>query len=208
MNMKILLLVVLSSAGAFAQTTTQNGLISFYNRVLQDSTINGGAPRNEPISVIGLGSGGGAADPNWSIGLFWKAANGSYTLANLPDSSAPGVGTFRPQTGGANDGTMVAPVTVEIPNHAAGTPATFQIRAWLTSQGSFDGGPWRGNSPDLTIPQLGGNTASGSLATPNLSGLGFTGFTITPEPSTYALALAGLSVFVLCSWWTGRSKHS
>jgi len=138
----------------------------------------------------------------FSIGLFVKQSNGSYTLASLPgDGTTPGtspaLGTFRTLAGTANDGTMAGPITAEIAGHAAGTAATFQLRAWLTSQGSYDNATMRGNSADLTIGSLGGNTANGAVATPNLSGLGFTAFQITPEPSTYALGIAGLGALAM-----------
>jgi hypothetical protein len=208
---KILLTLaaVAMSVSAFAQTTTANGLISYYNRVLQDASINGGASRNEPIRIsdeaataAGLPTSVDFASPAFSIGLFLKNANGTYTLANLPGDgttpgTTPGLGAFRAIAGTANDGTMAGPITVELAGKPAGTAATFQIRAWLTSQGNFDTATVRGNSADLTVSQLGGNTASGSLATPNLSGLGFTAFTITPEPSTYALGIAGLGALAM-----------
>jgi MYXO-CTERM domain-containing protein len=186
-------------ASTFAQTTV-NGLLSYYNRALVDDgstggpVINGGAPRAEPISLGGIQPSFPGAD--YAIGLFFKNADNSYSLANQPDGSS-GIGAFRTTTTGDTPGTMTGPVTVAIIGHAAGTPATFQIRVWKSSEGAFDQATTRGSSGDYTISQLGGTTSAGGLiATPNLNGLGFRGFQL-PEPSTYALGLAGLGALAM-----------
>jgi hypothetical protein len=177
-------IILTLAAIAMGVNSYGQGLITYYNRVLQDASINGGASRNEPIT-LDAALGGGNATAAYSIGLF-KLENGVYTLA--PGQSGTGIGTFRTD----NSGTMVGQLTVVMPNAPAGTSATFVLRAWLTSQGSFDGGLVRGESAPMTVAQLGGTTGSGVVPTPNLSGLGFRGFVITPEPSTYALGIAGL----------------
>jgi len=200
---KILLTLaaVAMSASVFGQTTV-NGLLGYYNRALVDDgstggpVINGGSPRVEPIT-LSTALGGGFAAAGYSIGLFYKNADGSFTLANQPDGTS-GVGAFRTTTTGDTPGTMTGPITVAITGHAAGTPATFVLRAWETADGSFAASDKTGQSAELTVTQLGGTTAAGGLiATPNLSGLGFRGFQITPEPSTYALGIAGLGALAM-----------
>jgi len=204
---KILLTLaaVAMGASAYAQSTSL-GLINFYNRALQDASINGGASRIEPITLTpaaqaAIGATSAFATPAFSIGLFRKNADNSYTLVVSADG-ANSVGAFRPVAtppDTATAGTMTGQVQLQVPNSAAGTAFTFQIRAWETADGSYQASNFQGSSPDLTVSQLGGTTANGTVFTPNLSGLGFRGFAIdvVPEPSTYALGIAGLGALAM-----------
>jgi len=206
---KILLtLAAVAMAGsAFAQTTL-NGTISFHNRQLIDDSINGGVAHNAPITLNqGAQTASGApslfANNAFSVGIFWKnPTTGAYTLANLQgDGTTPGTTpglqtSFRTVSG--SEGTFSGAITVEIAGHAAGTPITFQMRGWLTSQGSFDNATVRGSTADMTIGSLGGTPSGGAPSGPApLNQLGFTGFQITPEPSTYALGIAGLGALAM-----------
>jgi len=212
---KILLtLAAVALAGsAFAQTTV-NGTISFHDRALIDDgsgggpVINGGAAHTAPITLnaqaqAASGAPSLFANNAFSAGLFWKDASGNYTLANLAGdgvtpSTTPGVQTVW-RTAAGSEGTFQNAILVEIPGKPAGSSATFQVRAWLTSQGSYANATIRGSSGDMTLTGLGGNPPGGGapVTAPALNNLGFTGFQVTPEPSTYALGIAGLGALAM-----------
>jgi len=212
---KILLTLaaVALATSAFAQTTL-NGTLSFHNRGLLDNgdngepILNGGAAHTAPITLTAAAkTASGAptlfADNLFSAGVFWKNASGQYVLANaagdgVTPSTASGLQTLW-RTAAGQEGTFSNPVLVEIPGKSAGSTVTFQVRAWLTSQGSYDNATVRGSSADITIAGLGGNPPGGGApaTAPNFSHVGFTGFQITPEPSTYALGIAGLGALAM-----------
>jgi hypothetical protein len=182
---KILLTLaaVAMSISAFAQ-----GDITYFNR----QVIDGGVTRNIPVTLGPGVAGNGFPGPEYSIGLFQQTAPGVFSL--VPGSTT----TFRNNaTTGVPDGYMSTSVNVVIPGIPAGSPMTFRLGAWLTSQGTFDQATTKGNSITMTVPQLGGASPGGAVPTPNLNGLGFQSFAIVPEPSTYALGIAGLGALAL-----------
>lgn len=180
------------SASVFAQ-----GTVTYYNRGVVNAQT--GASENIPIFLLdglnpGAGAGPGRAGAGvYSIGLFLKTGDTYSLITTAQDPLVNAIGTFR-TAATPNDLTtyMVGGITLVVPTVAPGQAATFQLRAWLTSQGSYDAGPVRGRSEDLVISQLGGPTTGGAVATPSLNGTGLASFTVTPEPSTYALGIAGL----------------
>lgn len=81
----------------------------------------------------------------------------------------------------------------------ANVPAYFQLRAWNTSAGSFEaaqnGGVWFETAVITATPSI-----SPSPATPLFGpGLGtqFQGFTMVPEPSTFALGALGIGALLM-----------
>lgn len=95
---------------------------------------------------------------------------------------------------------------VTVPGVATGATATFLVRAYSTSAGSYDAaqttaGAWWGSSAQVVSAALGGIPAGGGapVTSPNLKGL--TGFTLTqtniPEPATLALlGLGGAALLI------------
>ena len=185
----IALAAVAMSVSAFAQ-----GTVTYYNRGVVNQQ---GQTVNVPITLGSLtGPGPGTTGANtYSVGLFLK--NGStYTLLPTAADGTSAVSGFR--TAAGLEAYMPGPITIAVPNVAAGAPATFQVRAWRTSQGTYDVATEKGASGDLTIAQLGGATPGGAVPTPNLNGTGFSPFFIAvPEPSTYALGIAGIGALAL-----------
>jgi len=90
------------------------------------------------------------------------------------------------------------PQIVDVPGVAPNTPATFLVRFWQTSAGSYDGALFRGQSAPFVV------TVGGGLLPPaNLTTLRAVSVAFVPEPSTVPLALLGLAGFALYS----RSSH-
>jgi hypothetical protein len=186
----IALAAVAMTVSAFAQ-----GTVTYYNRGVVNPQ---GQTVNVPIFLADGVTGPGTTGANtYSVGLFLKSGS-TYTLLATAADGTTGIGAFRTQTT-PSDLTpyMVGPITIAVPGVAAGAPATFQVRAWRTSQGTYDLATERGSSTDLSIAQLGGATPGGAVPTPNLNGTGFASFNVVPEPSTYALGIAGLGALAM-----------
>ena len=198
---------LLCTYGVFGQ-----GTVVFNNRVA--GTFTGAqAPLNAPIYGVdsadnrpktgntstGVPQGsttyGGAAllGSGFTIQL-WGIGSSSYTtdasLQLVPNSTS----SFRTTASGA--GLILAGLTVGVPNAPADSTAVLQIRAWDNKGGTItswtqvlaDGNIARGQSGNITTFPLGGGTTQ----PPNMVGLqSFQLYTIVPEPSTIALALAG-----------------
>lgn len=180
------------SASVFAQ-----GTVNYYNRGVVNAQT--GASENIPILLLGsispgVGEGPGRAGAGaYSVGLFLKTGENYSLITTSQDPLVNPVGVFRTAASPTDlTGYMTGGITLIVPTVAPGQSATFQLRAWLTSAGSYDSTTFRGSSGDLFISQLGGPTAGGAVATPSLNGTGLASFTVTPEPSTYALGIAGL----------------
>jgi len=83
--------------------------------------------------------------------------------------------------------------TVAVPGIAGGSPASVIVRAWDNTTGaSFDAATLKG-SVAFDIASLGG--AGTPPSTPAIMA-GYTGITLVPEPSTYALAALGLGALL------------
>jgi hypothetical protein len=171
----IALAAVLITASSYGQ-----GRVNFATKV--------GTDVDAPVFIAGTQTGPG---PDWSAGLY-LSQNGSLTALT------PTV-TFRPAgTGGAAIANRyVAGQVLDVPQITPGNAATFVMRAWLTSLGSFDAakasGGGFGESAPVTIAALGG----GQLPESNLTGL--QSFTVVPvpEPSVIALGVLGASALLL-----------
>jgi len=176
MKKTLILLAALASAGAaFAQGTI---------------TLFSANPINMPGGSPGVGAG-------YTAGLF---------LAN--DRNTPiGTTTFLTQGG---EGYLDAKDIV-VPGFATGTSnARYVVRVWDSTaasysaqtsgfRGEFDGTANTGGGTGFTSGSLGGPVAGSPPALPPDLGSNFTGFNLVPvpEPSTYALGIAGLGALAM-----------
>ena len=171
----VTLAAVLVSVSSFAQ-----GSLIFNNR-----TQTGDAPVTRPD---GTGAGAGI-----TAQLYLVGAGG--VLTPLTPTT-----TFR--TTSAAAAFFVTEINPFVINGILpGQPATVRMRAWETAAGSYETASTsstflRGESNDVTIPQLGGTPAGGApIPTPSLNGL--QGFQlIVPEPSTMALGVLGAAALL------------
>jgi hypothetical protein len=152
--------------------------------VFAQGTVEFGTFSSEIKRFDGTGAGTG-----YTAGLF---------LIDGQNLTAPiGTTDFIAGTGFLN------PINVTVPGHAGRTPATFVIRAWDTTAGSYAAAAatsnlQRGESPAFTINSLGGAGAPPDVPA-SLDGSTYAGFTMTvvPEPTTYALGVLGLGALAM-----------
>jgi len=171
----LLLGVIAMAANAFAQ-----GSIIFYNANLTGPNGTYNAFINRPD---GTGAGTG-----FTAGLF-LASNLNPPLATT---------LFRP-TGGTLPGRFVSSADVVIPGVNAGQTANLVVRAWETAAGSYAASTIRGEQAFTSRPLGGQPDPQTPAITPPDMGPTFTGFTMVPvpEPSTYALGIAGLGALAM-----------
>jgi len=138
---------------------------------------------------------GGAAllGSGYTIQL-WGIGSSSYTTDASLQLVAGSTSSFRTSASGA--GLILAGLTVAVPSAPGDSTAVLQVRAWDNKGGTVNN--WaaviadptiaRGQSANITSFPLGGGTTQ----PPNMVGLqSFQLYTIVPEPSTIALAIAG-----------------
>jgi len=167
----VTLAAVLVSVSAFAQ-----GTVTLNNR-----TSTGDAKIFMPDGVTGPGQNGGMAQLYLSSG---------GTLTALTPSTP-----FRSSSAAAS--VFVTPIDVTVPGIAAGSPATFVLRAWVGA-GSYEAAATRGESAPVSVSALGGVPPGGGapITTPDLAGL--QGFNlVVPEPSTIALGVLGAAALFI-----------
>jgi len=145
-----------------------------------------------PVTVVGSNplTGPGAT---FSAQLYLQGAGGALT-ALTP------VATFRDNAAGATGNAALAnrywvAQNVDVPGVQPGANATFVIRAWQTSLGSFDAAKAAGSfgqSDPFTVAVGGGTLPPGNLTT-------LTAFTVTvvPEPSVIVLGVLGAAALAL-----------
>ena len=129
-----------------------------------------------------LGGGGAGTGPQaFTAGLF---------LAS--DVNTPlGTTDFVAGTGYLNA------IDITVPGFAPGTStALFVVRAWETGK-TFATSTMTGQHAPFTSGPLGGPNPPNPPLTPPDLGPNFTGFVITPEPSTYALGVLGLGAVAM-----------
>jgi hypothetical protein len=176
-------LSVLSCVVSFAQ-----GQIVFANKI---GTLD--APVTLSATLAGPG-------PDWTAQLNLQGVNGSLTPLT-PTSTFFAAGTG----GDPNADRYWAPQTVEVPGVPPGQPATFVVRAWLTSVGSYDAAVSTlsaTQSAPFTVT-LGGDPF-GRAAIPTT----LKAFMVTYVPEPSMLSLAGLGVCVLALRKLRRSSRS
>lgn len=167
----VALAAVLVTVASYAQ-----GTVNFNTRF-------SAAAVNAPVTL----STGGGPGPAYSAALYVVGAGGALSL--VPSS----VTTFRDGTSNPLLAQYVTAVEASIPGFAAG-PVTLRMRAWQTSQGTFDTAANKGESGDFIVATLG--TPPG---TPGDLPSSFTGFVVNvvPEPSTIALGALGVAALLL-----------
>jgi len=130
---------------------------------------------NEIKRPDGTGAGAG-----YTAGLF--LASDLNTVLGSTD--------FIPGTGFMNG------VDVTIPGSPVGSTPSLVVRAWETGK-TFATSTIRGEHPAFVSPPLGGTAPPNPAVPPPDLGPNFQGFTMTPEPSTYALGIAGLGALAM-----------
>jgi hypothetical protein len=167
---KAFLLVLLLQFGvrsAFCQ-----GQIVFGN-------IGGGV--DAPVVIVGSRVGPG---PGWSAQLYLQNAGSLTPLTPTTTFRASGTGAA------AIADRYLNSVTVEIPGVQPGNPATFVMRVWQTSLGSYDQAVVnRGESLPFTVVVGGGILPPANLVTLQSFAVGW------PEPSTITLGILGGAAF-------------
>jgi hypothetical protein len=173
------LLIALAAVMITAATYGQ-GQVVFANRV-------GAAGLDAPVLIAGTQTGPG---PGYSAQLFLSAGGSLTPLTPTSVFQAAGTGTaaIRDRYWEAR--------TVDVPGVAAGNNATFVVRAWQTSKGSFDAAKaandgWGESAPFQVA--VGG----GTLPPANLTTLQPFNVTVIPEPSVIALGVLGAAALML-----------
>jgi len=165
------------------KTLTLLAALAMAGAVYAQGTVEFGTFSAEVMRAPSLGGGGAGA--GYTAGLFLST-----------DLTTPlGTTDFIPGTGFFNA------INVTVPNHPGRTAASFVIRAWDTAGGSFANATiQRGESTVFTIASLGGAVSPPDVpASIDSASPAYTGFTMVPipEPSTYALGVAGLGALAM-----------
>jgi hypothetical protein len=139
-------------------------------------------------AVNGSPGGAGAIAGGITAGLF--LAGGTVPLFSAPLYTTANGATFEWAINSTAD--------VAIPGVNPGQTANLQVKAWETGK-TWDTSTIRSLAGDgiFTSGKLGGPDPGGG--TPNLTPAltGFTGLVLVPEPSTYALGIAGLGALAM-----------
>jgi|SwirhirootsSR3_FD_contig_71_3019649_length_594_multi_2_in_0_out_0_1 hypothetical protein len=174
----IAIAAVMITAASYGQ-----GQVVFSNRVGADGI-------DAPVFI---GSSTEGPGPSFSAQLYLVGANNALTpLTPVTTFQAAGTGSA------AIKSRYVTAQTVDVPGVTPGTSANFQIRAWLTTLGSYDQAKASGTGYGESI--VFAATPNVAPAAPgNLIGLGTTGFSIVnvPEPTVLALGVLGASALLL-----------
>lgn len=146
-----------------------------------------GRPR---ITANGANVGGSTI----SVEILAKAPGAASYAAVQKVNNDGSLGAFTPinPLSGANAG-LFSGGTVSVPGVAGGAAASVIVRAWDNTTGAtFDAASLKG-SVAFDVAALGG--AGVPPSTPAIMA-GYTGITLVPEPSTYALAALGLGALL------------
>jgi len=173
---------IAAASSAFAQ-----GHIAFYNRnyigtdgntMPATSPTTGGIFR--PDGVTGAGDG-------FTAGLF-LASDTAFANPVATIGFRSSTGTF-PQV-------FSTTVDAVVPGAPVNSTPSLAVAAWETGK-TYATSTIRGSQIFTSLPLGGPNPPNPDTFTPGLTG--FTGFTMTvvPEPSTYALGLAGLGALAM-----------
>ena len=179
--MKKLLIAI--AAVMITAATYGQGQVVFANRV-------GAAGLDAPVTVAGSNPAKGPGS-TFSAQLYLQGAGGALTPLTP-------VSTFRDATGTTGAGAIAdryfVSQTVDVPGVAPGNNATFVVRAWQTSLGSYDAavGKAAGESAAFTVA-VGG----GTLPPANLTTLQAFTVQVVPEPSVIVLGALGAAALLL-----------
>jgi len=165
------------AAAAVVGSSYGQGLITFQ--------YFGGGAGETPIFLPG---GTTPANDTYSVALF-RSADLTTPLATTTIFQATGLFQFS-----GSD--------VVVPGTPANTGADLTLRVWQTSAGSYAAATIKGEERFTSAPLGGVNPTPPppALTAPDLSGagpLGFDGMVLVPEPSTYALGVAGLGALAM-----------
>lgn len=171
----IALAAVMITAASYGQ-----GQVVFANKV--------GTTVDAPVFIEGTQNGPG---PTYSAQLY-LSANGALT-ALTPTATFRAKGT----TGAAltADRYWTPNSTIDVAVQP-GSDATFVVRAWLTSAGSFDAAKAANNGWGQSDPFV-VNVGGGTLPPANLTTLKTFNVHVVPEPSIIALGVLGASALLL-----------
>jgi hypothetical protein len=178
-----------SSVSVFTQ-----GFLTFHNRALSNPTD--GSIYDAPVTLP-TGQGAGT---DFTAGLYLVSPAGLTLLETSP---------FRPN----RTGFFTAPLAVEVPGIPPGSPGTFRVRVWEGRAGSYETAvangfchgefpSMRGNN-EVTIVLGRRPFPADPIAPPSLDGLLPLTMPCIPEPSIFAMALAG-AAFLLAFTNTNR----
>jgi hypothetical protein len=162
----VALAAVLVSVATYAQ-----GTVNFDN-------IGVGAPIYDVGGTVGAGVNSGA-----KAGLYVQGAGAGFTL--VPGSVTTFLGSTDPQAQYLNG------ITVTVPTIAPGTAGTFEVRAWVGNNATWEdalaNGAKQGRSASFQV------TTGGAGSPPTLPAdlTGLTTFSLVPEPSTIAFGVIG-----------------
>jgi len=138
----------------------------------------------------------GGAGANYSVGLFKQGSTTPlYTATLFSTAAAPGF------EWGIDNGASAGDVTIT--GSAPGTTAALQIKVWPKTFANYEAAATANATRSalsdglFTSRALGGPDPGGgpNFFTPQLTG--FSGLVLVPEPSTYALGVAGLGALAL-----------
>jgi len=180
--MKKALLALAAALSMATSALAADGTILFFNG---DISNPDGTTYQAPINRSGGTVGAG---PGYTAGLF-LASNLNTPIATTAFFN--------------NTGFFAAANEVTVTGQAVGSTPSFIVRTWDSTAANFDAvpaGKQRGQSAAFTSLPLGGaNAPNPPIPTPDMRG--FQGFTMSivpvPEPSTYALGIAGLGALAM-----------
>lgn len=168
----ILFAMALSAVSVFGQ-----GLVTFQNSSISTPIFTSPGVR--------MAAGGNAYSFQFLYGTSAGDLNNSSAVFFNHDS-----------TDGRITTTGTADLSLAIPG---GTPAFFQLRAWNSSAGSFanaqTGGTWYQSDIITLTPSISPAPAT-TMFGPTV-GQQFQGFTMVPEPSTFALGALGIGALLM-----------
>jgi hypothetical protein len=169
--------VVAATVASYGQGAV--GQVVFANKV--------GTALDAPVTIAGSNPAVGPG-PGYSAQLYLANADGSAGAALTPASTFRAAGTGA----AAIADRYWLPQTVDVTGHAPGDSVSFLVRAWQTSQGSYDAATSKGQSLPFTVAIGGGTLPPANLLT-------LQSFTVTsvPEPSIIALGVLGAAALAL-----------
>lgn len=205
--MKKTLLFSVLMAGAM--TALSQGSLDWGNNFTGTARnpIYGADPGNPGTSLSGQSSLGVPSGTTTYNGALLQGAGFTFAVyggaAGITDPNALSLlvsTTFRTATGNALPAGLVIGGTVTVPGVAAGSVATFQIRAWDNTGGAtWATATTRGASALIQSGPLGGIGPSGPVLNPQTTG--WQSFSlaqaVVPEPSTFALAGLGAAALLI-----------
>jgi len=182
--MKKALLTLALLAGA-TSAFAADGHIAFYNRNYIGTDGNT-MPATSPTT-------GGIFRPGGTVGAGDGFTAGLFLASDTSFSNPLATITFRPSSGTFPQ-VFSTTVDVTVTGAAVNSTPSLAVAAWETGK-TYATSTVKGFQTFTSLPLGGPNPPNPDTFTPGLTG--FTGFTMVPEPSTYALGLAGLGALAM-----------